>query len=143
MFNNKGYRETFDYRFALKKSRKTRFLIVGFWNTLVAWVIFIVLQKFFVPPLTNQTSIVATYFFSVFNSYFMQRIFVWESLHRVRMELPKFLIVSIIQLLLNLLLIRLFVDYMDYPVFATQFAVTIFLIGSMYVLLKNWTFKSQ
>ena len=143
MFNNKSYKEIFDYRLALKKSRNSRFVIVGFWNTFVAWVIFIVLQQFFVPPLTNQTSIVATYFLSVFNSYIMQRIFVWESLHRVRTELPKFLIVSIIQLLLNLLLMRLFVDHMDYPVFATQFAVTIFLIGLTYVLLKNWTFKSQ
>ena len=143
MFNNKSYKEIFDCRLALKKSRKSRFVIVGSWNTLVAWVIFIVLQKFFVPPLTNQISIVATYFFSVLNSYVMQRIFVWESLHRVRKELPKFLIVSMIHLLLNLLLIRFFVDYMDYPIFATQFAVTIFLLGLTYLLLKNWTFKRQ
>ncbi len=143
MFKKNSYKVSFDYRLTLKKSRKSRFVIVGFWNTLVAWVIFIVLQKFFVPPLTNQTSIVATYLFSVLNSYVMQRIFVWESLHRVRAELPKFLIVNIIHLFLNLLFMRLFVDYMDYPVFASQFVVTILLIGLTYFLLKNWTFKSQ
>ena len=143
MSNTKNYRKLIDNLLALKTSRKARFLIVGFWNTVVAWAIFILLQKFFVPPLTNQTSIVATYLLSVLNSYVMQRIFVWESLHRVRMELPKFLIVSMIHLLLNLLLIRFFVDYMDYPIFATQFAVTIFLLGLTYLLLKNWTFKRQ
>ena len=143
MSNTKNYIKLIDNLLALKTSRKARFLIVGFWNTVVAWAIFILLQKFFVPPLTNQTSIVATYFFSVLNSYVMQRIFVWESLHRVQMELPKFLIVSMIHLLLNLLLIRFFVDYLNYPVFATQFAVTIFLIGLTYLLLKNWTFKSR
>jgi putative flippase GtrA len=122
-------------------SKEIKYVLVGFWNTFIAWIIFVIIQIFFVPPISNTGSVLISYVISMFNSYAMQRTFVWKSSSKVRTELPKFITVSAAQLLLNILLIRLFVDYLKYPAIATQFIVTIFLIGLTYIALKSWTFK--
>jgi putative flippase GtrA len=122
-------------------SKEIKYVLVGFWNTFIAWIIFVIIQIFFVPPISNTGSVLISYVISMFNSYAMQRAFVWKSSSKVRTELPKFITVSAVQLLLNVLLIRLFVDYLRYPAIATQFIVTIFLIGLTYIALKSWTFK--
>jgi putative flippase GtrA len=122
-------------------NQEVKYLAVGAWNTAISWLVFLLVQLLFVPPLTNLESVLITYLVSVANSYGMQRAFVWKSKSKYRTEFPKFIVVSGIQLLLNLLLIRLFVDHMDYPAITTQLVITIFLIGLTYVALKNWTFK--
>ena len=121
----------------------TKYLLVGSWNTGVAFLVFIFLQFHFVPPLTNLESILATYAISLPNSYLMQRSLVWNSKSQVQSEFAKFAFVSFTQLLLNLILIQLATKTFGLPVIPSQFFVVGFLALITFVVMKKWTFVSQ
>ena len=125
------------------KNTQIKFAIVGFWNTLFAWIVFVTIQLLFVPPLTNLKSVLVTYVVSVVNSYGMQRVFVWGSKSQVASEFLKFVLVTFCQLSLNLLLMHFFVDLRGFAPIPSQLLISIFLICLTYLVMKNWTFKNR
>lgn len=119
---------------------RTKYLLIGIWNTGIAFIVFIILQSYFVPPLSNIESILGTYAISLPNSYLMQRNFVWNSKGQVTGEFAKFFVVSFSQLLLNLVLIKIATERLALPVIPSQIFVVGVIFMISFVVMKRWTF---
>lgn len=123
------------------KHRPIKFSVVGAWNTGFSFLLF----TFAYMLLKNQYSInhimTGTWALSVLQSYFTQRIFVWKSDATIKIELPKFFTISVLQLMLNISLMTFFVRNFDLPIIQLQFGITLFLVTLSYYFMKEWTFK--
>ncbi len=120
-----------------------KFIFVGLWNTGVAFGAFIFLQTLYVPPMTNLQSVFVTYVVSLPHSYFMQRVFVWNSEAGVRSEFLKFFIVSFMQMVLNLFLIFVATDILEFPALASQILIVGVIVVMTFFIMKSWTFRNS
>ena len=126
---------------ALLDYTRVKFLLVGFLNTIVGLVIFTAL--YFV--LNNQISYVIilliTQAFAVMFSHSTQRIWVWKSSESYVPEFVRFSASYVAIGLVNLLLLRIAVESMMYPVLSSQFAIGTVLTLVNYFVQKHWIFK--
>lgn len=120
---------------------RTKYLLIGSWNTGVAFLVFVLLQSLFVPPLTDLESVFATYVISLPHSYLMQRLFVWQSDSKVQSEFSKFFVVSFFQLISNLILMQIAIELLKLPAIPSQLIVTGLLVALTYIAMRKWTFE--
>ena len=120
-----------------------RYILVGIWNTLFAYGMFVLVNFMLVPPLNNVEGLILASLIGILQSYTTQRVFVWRSREAVKNEFWKFALVSVGQLSANTILLYTFVDLLGLPVYLTQFAITGLLIGLTFFVLKQWTLDPQ
>ena len=127
----------------LWEQNETRYVIVGAWNTVFAMAIFVIAQISFSENLTVTETLTIAFVFGVVQSFFTQKNYVWRSSERVSAEFPKFLLISALQYLANVLLLKLFTIRFNIDAILSQILIATGLILITYMILKLWVFKVE
>jgi len=122
------------------KAKKSRFFIIGLWNTFFSIVLFYLLLRSF-PFWNYQFLLLYSFVVSTIQSHFMQRFFVWQSKDRYISELLRFFFNTIVLYIVNALLLPLIIIVSGLGVFYSQVLITFFLAIFSYYLQKLFVFK--
>mgnify|MGYP002628679190 CR=1 FL=1 len=128
---------------AFLEGTRAKFLLVGFLNTIAGFVIFTA----FYFVLRNQISYVIilliSQVFAVTFSHSTQRIWVWKSTNSYVPEFVRFSTSYVAIGLVNLVLLRIAVESMMYPVLSSQFAIGTLLTLVNYFVQKHLIFNKE
>lgn len=122
---------------------EARYVAVGAWNTFFSMAIFVVIQIAFSDVLTVTEALTTAFVLGVIQSFATQKKYVWRSSERVSEEFPKFLLISTLQYLSNVVLLRIFTLRFNMNVILSQILIASVLILTTYVVLKFWVFKVE
>ena len=118
-----------------------RFILVGIWNTLFGYLVFVVL--IYVFPIGEDDSVwvlLITYLISGLQSYFAQRVLVWNSKAEIPLELLKFVLVTICGFLLNWILLHLLHKFLMESILLAQLVAILMTTIATFFVLKNFAF---
>jgi len=119
-----------------------RFLLIGIYNTVIGYAVFLALNWLFGRWLHYLLVLVMSYVFSVTHAYWMQRIFVFESKKAIFFEYGRFFIINLLGLGVNAVILALFVEFGFKIELAQAIAVSIATIVS-YAGHRNFSFRSK
>jgi len=122
------------------KWRLFRFIFIGGWNA------FFSLAFFYILIMTlgdswYQIVLLITFIASTFQSYFMQKLFVWRKKNSTSKEFIHFFLVCTVQYLLNAGLLFLLVTYLKFSPKILQLPVAFLLALGSYIYFKNRVFR--
>ena len=120
----------------------TRYLLVGFWNSVFGVGIFLILSQSF-PKLSDSLILLIAYVVSIVQAHFMQRKFVWSSNERYFQELVRFSGAYISQFVANLVLLQVFVRFVGLNRSVSQVIIVLILTVVMYFVNKNGVFRAK
>ena len=120
----------------------TRYLLVGFWNSVFGVGIFLILSQSF-PKLSDSLILLIAYVVSIVQAHFMQRKFVWSSNERYFQELVRFSGAYISQFVANLVLLQVFVRFVGLNRSVSQVIIVLILTVMMYFVNKNGVFRAK
>ncbi len=126
---------------ALLEDTRAKYLLVGFINTVVGFVIFTGLYFVLNDQISYMIIALITHVFAVMFSHSTQRILVWKSNGSYMPELVRFSASYAAIGLVSLVLLRIAVETMMYPVLMSQYAIGITLTLISYVVQKKLIFK--
>ena len=118
-----------------------RFILVGIWNTLFGYLVFVVLVYVF--PFGEDDSVwvlLITYLISGLQSYFAQRVLVWNSKAEIPLELLKFVLVTICGFLLNWILLHSLHKFLMESILLAQLVAILMTTIATFFVLKNFAF---
>lgn len=124
-------------------SQVVRYLLVGVWNTIFGYLVFVVVWQLAGARIGYGGTLVVTIVVSVLQSYATQRWLVWRSQNAVRRELPRFLAVYAASYALNFVLLWLLVDHAGVPVLVAQAVATAAVVVTSFLLLRSFTFRQH
>jgi putative flippase GtrA len=119
---------------------RVRFLIVGLWNTAFSLSMFYLFLKVF-KSTNYQVLVLICFLLANIQSHLMQRTLVWKSKEPYFSELFRFIVNAIAISLLNFILLVLFVDLFNYPIYETQVFLALLLTIFNYYFQKHTVFK--
>ena len=122
-------------------STKSRYVVVGGWNTAFGVVLFAVLLHLLADRLAYGWVLLICQVLAVLQAHWAQRRFVWRSQEPFWSELTRFSTVYIAAYVTNLALLVLFVEVLGRPVLESQLIVTILLVIATYSVNRRWTFR--
>ena len=125
----------------LFEDTRARFLLVGFLNTIAGFVIFTALYFVLNDQISYMIIALITHVFAVMFSHSTQRILVWKSNGSYMPELVRFSASYAAIGFVSLVLLRIAVETMMYPVLMSQYAIGITLTLISYVVQKKLIFK--
>ena len=119
-----------------------RFILVGIWNTLFGYLVFVVLVSVF-PSSKDDSSLVLflTYLISGLQSYFAQRILVWHSRAKIPLELLKFVSVTVAGFLINWVLLEFLRNFVMESILLAQLVAILLTTIVTFFILKNFAFS--
>ena len=120
----------------------TRYLLVGFWNSVFGVGIFLILSQSF-PKLSDSLILLIAYVVSIVQAHFMQRKFVWSSNERYFQELVRFSGAYISQFVANLVLLQVFVRFVGLNRSVSQVIIVLILTVVMFFVNKNGVFRAK
>jgi putative flippase GtrA len=126
----------------LWEQSETRYIVVGAWNTLFAVAIFVIVHKALSENLTITETLTIAFGCGVVQSFATQKKYVWRSPGSVSKEFPKFLLISALQYLANVILLKMFTTRFSMNAILSQILITSALILITYIILKLWVFKN-
>ena len=122
--------------------RMLRFLVVGGWNTLVGYLVFVAIALVAGDRLHHQVILALSFAISVVHAYALQRWLVFRSKGPVAVEFPRFVVVNLGALGLNAVilevLVRLSVQLMLAQLIATLAATLL-----SFVAHQLWSFRAR
>ena len=125
----------------LLKDTRTKFLLIGFLNTIAGFVIFTALYFVLKDQISDLIIVLITQVLAVMFSHSTQRILVWKSTESYILEFVRFSATYAAIGLVNLALLRISVETMNFPVLSSQYAIGTLLILVNYFAQKHLIFK--
>jgi putative flippase GtrA len=119
---------------------RSRFLLVGIVNTVVGFAIFTSLYFVLEDEVSYMLILLLSQIVAVMFSHSTQRNLVWKSESDYLPELTKFASSYLLITVVNLVLLRISVDFMDHPVLTSQYVIGALLIVVMFLVQKKWIF---
>ncbi len=119
-----------------------RFLLIGAYNTVIGYMVFLALNWFFNKWFHYLMILIFSYILSVTHAYLTQRFLVFKSKGAIFYEYRKFFIVNLFGLGVNAVMLTLFIRLGFKVEIAQAIAVLIATIIS-YVGHKNFSFRPQ
>ncbi len=118
-----------------------KFSIVGVSNTLLNFVIFILLNNI---GINYMLASIIAYSISIINSYFWNSrlVFKYDNKNK-RSVIIKFIILNLIGLSINTLLMAILVGVLAIKKMVAMFIVTLLVMCINYILNKIWVFKKE
>ena len=118
-----------------------KFSIVGVSNTLLNFVIFILLNNI---GINYMIASIIAYSISIINSYFWNSrlVFKYDNKNK-RSVIIKFIILNLIGLSINTLLMAILVGVLAIKKMVAMFIVTLLVMCINYILNKIWVFKKE
>ena len=130
------------FRFWVKLDQKIRFILVGGWNFVVSYLLF-VLFLFGFGENNEQLALLCSFLLSSVQSYFSQKIYVFLTRGNYFQEYLKCFCTWLIGYFENALLLALFVHVLGLDAYKSQFFVQVIVAVTSYLLLKHFAFKHK
>ena len=124
-----------------RSNQKLRFLVVGGWNTLFGYLVFLLIYTTLGSRLHYLTIAVVSHFLAVTQSFISQRRWVFGAGAPWWVQYLRFNLSHLATLGLGFILLWLLVDWAGLPVLLSQALVTLVSVCASFVLHKNYSFR--
>ena len=127
--------------FIYRHEEKLRYLIVGGWNTVFGYLLFIVLYGLLGERVNYVAILVASYIVSITNAYFCYKFLVFKTKGNYLREYLRFYLVYGLAFLINLALLPVMVEILSINPVISQGLIVFFTVIVSYVGHKNFSFN--
>ena len=117
----------------------TRFFIVGASNTLLVYLLYVVLIKL---GLDYKLALFFDYLFGIIFGYLLNRYWTFAS-NKHRLSFIKYVVLYIVVFILNILFLILLVDFLLLDPIYSQFFILLIISLLSFVVQSNWVFVIQ
>ncbi len=128
------------FAFWMKFPEKIRYVLVGGYNTVISYLLY-ALFLWILDGLYEQIALFFSFIVSSLNSYWTQKIYVFNTRGNIKREYFKCLISWGISYALNVILLFLFVKMVGMNPYVGQFFALILVTINSYLMLKKFAFK--
>ncbi len=132
-------------KFFIKKDTSMQFVkfsIVGLSNTLLDVGVFQLLTMY--TPIYYVIANLISFSFGVLNSYLWNRIWTFKSPNKkISKEFTRFVIISMVGLVLNTLFLSIFIEIFNYPSLTGKILATVLVLIWNFCMSKFWAFKTD
>ena len=127
-------------RFYFRHPEQVLYLVVGGWNTVFGYGIWAVLQYLLGGYLHYLVIVLLAWPIAVLNAYVCYRHFVFRSRGSVLRELPRFSLVYVLALIVNLALLPVALSVLPFNIYGIQALFTAVVVGCSYLAHKYYSF---
>ena len=121
--------------------KKILYVIVGAWNTLFGYGVFVLLQYYLSNQLNYILILVISYILSITNAFIGYKVFVFKTKGNILKEYLKFYLIYGGVFVFNILTLPFFVEVLLLDIYVAQAVVTFITIFGSYLLHKRFSFK--
>jgi putative flippase GtrA len=131
-----------------RRREQILYLVVGGWNTLFGYGVFALLYHLLhdlagMPKISGSlTALVVASIIGIANNYVLYRTIVFRSHGAVRRELPRFLLVYLVALAINLILLPLALHELPFNAYSVQAVYTLGVVVATYIANKYFSFAA-
>lgn len=122
---------------------KTRFLLVGVWNTLFGLVVFALADVTVGRTAGYVASVTVMFAFAIPQAHLAQRVWVWRSRAPYLPELFRFSWVFVVAYVVDVALLAFAVEVLHTATLPTQVVISGLIAVSTYVIHRTWTFRHR
>jgi putative flippase GtrA len=127
-------------RFYFRRREQVLYLVVGGWNTVFGYGVWAVLQYLLGDHLHYLVVVLLAWPIAVLNAYLGYRYVVFRSRGPVLRELPRFSLVYLITLVVNLALLPIALNVLPFNIYGVQALLTILVIICSYLSHRHYSF---
>lgn len=127
----------------LRHREKVLYLMVGGWNTVFGYVLWVVLDLLLSPQLSYLTTLAISWPFAILNAYVCYRFIVFHSPGPWWKELPRFSLVYVVVLFLDLVVLPFLVRVLPFNVYVCQAGFITFVVVISYLGHKYFSFGGR
>jgi putative flippase GtrA len=129
--------------FYLARREQLLYLVVGGWNTLFGYLVWATLQFLLGDYLPYFVVIILSWPIAVLNAYLGYRFIVFRSHGPVLRELPRFSLVYLLTLLVNLALLPIALAVLPFNIYVIQALFTVVVVVCSYLAHKYYSFGGR
>ena len=126
-----------------RRREQVLFLVVGAWNTAFGYGIWALLQFLLGERLHYLAILLIAWPIAVLNAYFGYRGLVFRSRGPMLRELPRFSLVYVATLALNVILLPIALQVLPFNIYATQAVLTVVTIVGSYLAHRSFSFGDR
>ena len=130
-------------RFYFRRREQLLYLVVGGWNTVFGYGAWALLQSLLGDHVHYLAVVVLSWPFAVLNAYLGYRYIVFRSHGPVLRELPRFALVYLATLLVNLALLPIALRVLPFNIYVVQALFAVGVVVSSYLAHKYYSFGSR
>ena len=128
-------------RFYFRRREQLLYLVFGGWNTVFGYGVWALLQYLLGGFLPYLVVVVLAWPIAVLNAYLGYRYFVFRSRRPVLRELPRFSLVYLLTLLVNLALLPVALSTLPFNIYVVQAFFAVMVVGGSYLGHKYYSFR--
>lgn len=117
------------------------FVVVGLWNTAFAYGVWALLQLLLQDHLNDVAILVLAWPAAVLNAYICHRNLVFQSTESIGREFPRFALVYVVTLLVNIVLLPTLLNTLPFSIFAIQAGYTVVVVVASYLAHTRVSFR--
>jgi putative flippase GtrA len=122
---------------------KTRFLVIGIWNTLFGLAAFALADVTIGRTAGYVASVTLMFAVAIPQAHLAQRLWVWRSHGPYLPELFRFSWVYLVAYIVNVILLAFAVEVLHAATLPAQFVISSLIAVSTYVIHRAWTFRTR
>lgn len=122
--------------------RQIRYVIIGLWNTVFSYAAFILIYYLTVDSLHYMVVLVLSQIVGLTNAYICYKVFVFKTRGNIIREYFRFYIVYGTTFIVNLALIALFVELLEFNPVISQGIIAFVVVVMAYVGHSRFSFKA-
>jgi putative flippase GtrA len=127
-------------RFYLRRREQVLYLVVGGWNTVFGYGVWALLQALLGDRLHYLVIVLIAWPIAVLNAYIGYRYVVFRSRGSVLREFPRFSLVYLVTLAVNLVLLPVALNVLPFNIYMVQALLTAIVVGSSYLSHRYYSF---
>jgi putative flippase GtrA len=128
-------------RFYFRRREQVLYLVVGGWNTVFGYVVWALMQYLLGDYLPYFVVILIAWPIAVLNAYICYRYIVFRSHGPVLRELPRFSLVYLVTLVVNLALLPVALRLLPFSIYVIQALFTVGVVVCSYLGHKYYSFR--
>src|SRR5664280_2560824 len=130
-------------RFYFRRREQLLYLVVGGWNTVFGYGIWAVLQFLLGNHLHYLVVVLISWPIAVLNAYVGYRYIVFRSRDSILREFPRFSLVYVVTLVVNLALLPIALHVLPLNIYAVQALLTVLVVVCSYLSHKQFSFRNR
>ena len=130
-------------RFYFRRREQLLYLVVGGWNTVFGYGVWALMQYLLGDYLPYLVVVLLAWPIAVLNAYLCYRVIVFRSHGPVLRELPRFSLVYLVTLVVNLALLPVALSVLPFNIYVVQALLTVVVVVCSYLAHKHYSFGGR
>jgi putative flippase GtrA len=130
-------------RFYFRRREQLLYLAVGAWNTVFGYAVWATLQALLGSQLHYLVILLVAWPIAVINAYIGYRLVVFRSSGSILRELPRFSLVYLATLAVNLVVLPIALAFLPFNIYVIQALFTFAVVVSSYLGHKHYSFQVE